>query len=187
MNFIHQYHNVLPKDTLKALELIIDTNVQYTARSTVGKKDKQIPLEPFWPDIAESVNRSLLSATLNDYLEKYPYLQMHFNWTSGISILQKTSPYEGYHEWHCESMGWVNNSRAIAWMIYLNDVEEGGETEFLYQQKKFKPIKNTALLWPGSWDHLHRGNPPISGDKYILTGWYHPFFAPSFKLKNEPN
>ena len=71
-------------------------------------------------------------------------------------------------------MGWVNNSRSIAWMIYLNDVEEGGETEFLYQKKRYKPIANTALLWPGSLTHQHRGNPPLSGDKYILTGWYTP-------------
>ena len=57
---------------------------------------------------------------------------------------------------------------------YLNTVEEGGETEFLYQQVKFKPTRNTALLWPGSWTHQHRGNPPVSGNKYILTGWYSP-------------
>ena len=57
-------------------------------------------------------------------------------------------------------------------MIYLNDVEEGGETEWLYQQLKIKPKKNTAVIWPGSFTHLHRGNPPISGTKYILTGWF---------------
>ena len=75
------------------------------------------------------------------------------------------------------------DSRAIAWMIYLNDVEEGGETEFLYQQKRFKPTGNTALLWPGSWTHIHRGNPPLSGDKYILTGWYTPITSmPRFEV-----
>ena len=56
-------------------------------------------------------------------------------------------------------------------MIYLNDVEEGGETEFLYQRKKLKPTKNRAVIWPGSYTHLHRGNPPME-TKYILTGWY---------------
>ena len=81
---------------------------------------------------------------------------------------------EGYHSWHCENASWTNSSKAIAWMIYLNTVEEGGETEFLYQQKKFKPTRNTALLWPGSWTHQHRGNPPMLGNKYILTGWYSP-------------
>ena len=58
--------------------------------------------------------------------------------------------------------------------IYLNVVEEGGETEFLSQKKRYNPVAYTALLWPGSWTHQHRGNPPLSGDKYILTGWYTP-------------
>ena len=61
--------------------------------------------------------------------------------------------------------------RILAAMIYLNDVEEGGETEFLYQKLKVKPRKGTILIWPGSYTHLHRGNPPMS-DKYIATGWW---------------
>ena len=62
----------------------------------------------------------------------------------------------------------------VAWMVYLNDVEEGGETEFLYQSLRIKPKANMAVLWPGSFTHIHRGNPPLSGDKYILTGWFSP-------------
>jgi|TARA_B100001029_G_scaffold163156_1_gene153063 hypothetical protein len=174
MNFIQKYSEVLPDDLLENLLSLIEQNIQYNVRSNTTQQDKQLSLEPFWPDLAAQVNQSLLSATLKDYLERYPYLSRHPEWTSANTLLQKTSPSEGYHEWHCENMGWVNNSRAIAWMIYLNDVEEGGETEFLYQQKRFKPTRNTAILWPGSWDHIHRGNPPLSGDKYILTGWYTP-------------
>ena len=41
----------------------------------------------------------------------------------------------------------------------------------LYQQRKFTPEKGTVLIWPASYTHPHRGNPPIS-DKYIATGWY---------------
>jgi len=59
----------------------------------------------------------------------------------------------------------------MAFMVYLNDIKEGGETEFLYQKCRFKPKRNTLLLWPSGFTHTHRGNPPISGDKYIITGW----------------
>ena len=55
--------------------------------------------------------------------------------------------------------------------VYLNDVTEGGETEFLYQKCRFKPEKNTILIWPAQFTHVHRGNPPLSNDKYIITGW----------------
>ena len=90
--------------------------------------------------------------------------------------IQKTLPTEGYHVWHIEhGKGYGNEPRAFVFTIYLNDVEEGGETEFLYQRERVKPKRNTALLWPGSWTHIHRGNPPLKNDKYILTGWFTPF------------
>jgi hypothetical protein len=56
-------------------------------------------------------------------------------------------------------------------MIYLNDVEEGGETEFLYQKRRVQAKQGRLVMWPAAYTHTHRGNPPLSGDKYALTGW----------------
>ena len=85
--------------------------------------------------------------------------------------VQKTVAGEGYHVFHCENMGRGSRDRVLAWMLYLNDVDEGGETEFLYQHVRFKPKRGDFLVWPGGFTHTHRGNPPISNDKYICTGW----------------
>ena len=64
-----------------------------------------------------------------------------------------------------------SRDRICSFILYLNDLEEGGETEFLYQSKRIKPIKNRLIIWPASYTHVHRGNPPLSGTKYIITGW----------------
>ena len=56
-------------------------------------------------------------------------------------------------------------------MFYLNDVQEGGETEFYYQDLSIKPRKGTMVIAPAYFTHTHRGNVPISNDKYILTSW----------------
>jgi hypothetical protein len=64
-----------------------------------------------------------------------------------------------------------NRNRVFAFTLYLNDVTEGGETEFLYQKCRIKPVQNRFVLWPAAITHIHRGNPPLSNDKYILTGW----------------
>ena len=101
----------------------------------------------------------------------FPYLKS-YDWSSGVMLLQKTEPLQGYHTFHSENLAWHGHNRTLAWMLYLNDIEEGGETEFLYQQLKIKPKRNTFVIWSGSFTHLHRGNPPISGTKYILTGWF---------------
>ncbi len=86
--------------------------------------------------------------------------------------IQKTLPTEGYHVWHIEHGKQFDNSRrAFVFSIYLNDVEEGGETEFLHYSKRVKPKKGRIVIWPAAFPYLHRGNPPLSGEKYILTSW----------------
>ena len=86
--------------------------------------------------------------------------------------IQKTLPTEGYHIWHLEYGGQIDNSkRAFVFSIYLNDVEEGGETEFLHFSKRVKPKTGRIVIWPAGFPYLHRGNPPLSGEKYILTSW----------------
>jgi hypothetical protein len=85
--------------------------------------------------------------------------------------IQKTKVGGGYHTWHYESNNRKSCHRLLVWMVYLNDVDDGGETEFLYQHKRIKPEAGTLVIWPAAFTHTHRGNPPLSNEKYIITGW----------------
>lgn len=85
--------------------------------------------------------------------------------------IQKTLPGGGYHIWHCEVNDFDTARRIGTYILYLNDVPEGGETEFLYLSQRIKPEKGTLLLFPAGYAHTHRGNPPLTGAKYIMTGW----------------
>lgn len=85
--------------------------------------------------------------------------------------LQKTLTGGGYHKWHCEQDSRQHSNRVLAFMLYLNTVEEGGETEFLYQKRRVKAEAGRLVIWPSSFTHTHRGNPPLSDSKYIITGW----------------
>tara|TARA_R110000787_G_scaffold273272_2_gene380934 strand:+ start:302 stop:907 length:606 start_codon:yes stop_codon:yes gene_type:complete len=86
--------------------------------------------------------------------------------------IQKTLPTQGYHVWHLEHGCGMNNSqRALVFTIYLNDVEEGGETEFLHQSIRAKPVKGRCVIWPAAFPYVHRGNSPLKGEKYIMTSW----------------
>lgn len=85
--------------------------------------------------------------------------------------IQKTKVGGGYHVWHCESGSRGLAGRILVYNLYLNTVDEGGETEFLYYPKRVKAETGRFLLFPAGFTHTHRGNPPISNDKYIITGW----------------
>jgi hypothetical protein len=108
----------------------------------------------------------------DEYTKKYGILQNinSHQFYNNVKI-QKTIPTGGYHQWHCEHDGRVQGSRLLLVIGYLNDVEEGGETEFLYQSRRIPAKKGTIMICPSGFTHTHRGNPPLSGDKYIINGW----------------
>ena len=173
-NFIRIYENVLSDEMLTDLVQMANQTVNWSSRSDKFRSDAQIALDPFWPSLVIEANKQLTKKALTHYIKDFPFLSEDVGeyWCSGAMNLQKTEPLEGYHSFHCENTTFSNRFRILACMIYLNDVEEGGETEWLYQQLKVKPKANTTVIWPSGFTHLHRGNPPISETKYILTGWF---------------
>jgi len=81
----------------------------------------------------------------------------------------------GYHHWHsevypqdasCESL-----HRVLLFQFYLNDVADGGETEFFYQRRKVAARAGRLIIAPAGFTHTHKGHVPRSGDKFIATSW----------------
>lgn len=62
-------------------------------------------------------------------------------------------------------------TRQLATVLYLNDVEEGGETEFVEYGIKVKPKAGTMAIFPPFWFHPHIGHMPVSGDKFIVNNF----------------
>jgi prolyl 4-hydroxylase len=59
--------------------------------------------------------------------------------------------------------------RYLVFLWYLNDVAEGGETEFCDLGLKFSARAGRLLVFPPYWMYQHAGLPPISNDKYIVS------------------
>jgi len=115
-----------------------------------------------------------LNKVCKNYKNKFKFCDVQQNKWSWIgSKIQKYEPDEGYHVWHCENEGYeISISRHLVFMTYLNDVTDGGETGFFYQNLKVKPQKGLTLIWPAIWTHTHKGYPSPTEEKYIVTGWY---------------
>jgi hypothetical protein len=187
-NFIGIYDNYITEDECKkAIKLFESQNklnktLNRTHGENVGlleKQDRQY--------FATGENIDVWWEELKSLMVNYEIAWLHYAKNTGGADayglnsnnfkltnlkIQKTLPTEGYHIWHVEhGRGYHNEPRAFVFSIYLNNIEKGGETEFLNQSCRVKPKTGRIVIWPAGFPYVHRGNSPLSGEKYILTSW----------------
>jgi prolyl 4-hydroxylase len=78
-----------------------------------------------------------------------------------------------------ETEGPRGGQRSWTAMIFLNEPEEGGTTEFPTLGMGVRPQTGMMLIWnntnaDGTLNHktLHTGTPVVKGEKHIITKWY---------------
>ena len=81
--------------------------------------------------------------------------------------LERIEPSGGF-TWHMDSRHLEGDRRFLTALLYLNDVGEGGETEFL-SGYRIRPVSGRILFIPPYWTHLHRGCAPHKERKYTLS------------------
>ena len=142
------------------------------------KKSTDISISPF--DL-ENENFNVVSRYIEqlklcylDYLEQWEFLKSTFpRFHIGPFNLRRYDEGGHFQELHAERTSLNSLHRVLAWMTYLNDVPEEGETEFPMFGLKIKPEKGKTLIWPAEWTHAHLGSVVKNGKKYIITGWMH--------------
>lgn len=115
-----------------------------------------------------------LFACHQDYLEQWPFLKNVLPSPELSSFnIQRYEAGGHFLKVHSERTTLATSHRVLAWMTYLNDVEDGGNTHFVHQQLDIQPRKGLTLIWPAEWTHAHQAQILNSGSKYIITGWMH--------------
>ena len=187
--FIGIYENVFPdgycNHLVTEMESLLATGAGYDRQSTEGvtktvKQDEYVFINmkihnpnPFNGEMCQKIFWDGLQHCFDRYCREYDILKdMPLKATT--LKLQKTVPGGGYHVWHCEQGVEDGANRVAVYSLYLNTIEEAGETEFLYQKLRLPAKENTMVIWPAGYTHPHRGN-AVYGDKakYILTGWFY--------------
>lgn len=186
-DFIGVYDGYIPEEACdQAIELFKkykEFNKVFTRFTSEGvtqdkKNDAHLFVDPETiTDEKFSINQIKLLMVNFDVALKNYYAETNIKnyldadiFTNYVKI-QKTLPSQGYHVWHIEHGPNSCQKRVLVYTIYLNTVEEGGETEFLYQSQRVRPVKGRIVIWPAGFPYVHRGNPPLSGEKYIITSW----------------
>ena len=108
---------------------------------------------------------------LDAYCEKYKHFKQKTVISQAFNI-QYYPPNGGYKQWHNERSTQQTHQRSLVFMTYLNDLPDGGGTEFAYYPDfKVNAKKGFSMIWPTDFTHTHRG--VISQhEKYIATGWF---------------
>ena len=121
---------------------------------------------------------------LNKYIQHidpssniYFFDKIFTNVTYNSLLIHKYLKNQGFFYYHNDfSIDPVENNndkfkyRILNYLFYLNDVDEGGETEF-FSNTTVKPTCGKLLFFPSEWFYPHKGCIPISNDKYVIAGW----------------
>jgi len=179
---IKSYHNAFPPEFCNEIIDLGNKNREFLESRQSSKfggdslvyQDLSMGIEDFLPSNLFNHLKSTLENYLYSYSKEFSIIRpmVEHGFYFNDYKFQVTKPTEGFHQWHCENICiFPFNLRFAVWTLYLNDIEEGGETEFLYQSTRVKPTQGTLNIFPAYYTHTHRGNPPLKETKYILTGW----------------
>ena len=181
INFIGIWNlenNELCKDIINFFETNIDLQKDGTTgdgKKTELKKTTDINIHPNNLKEEKFVHiknyiKSLHNCYL-DYQEQWPFLKDKINTVDIPTFnIQRYNPGDHFSHIHTERSSLNSLHRVFAWMTYLNNVDDGGFTNFTHYGLKIKPEKGKTLIWPSEWTHAHTGEVLNKGLKYIITG-----------------
>lgn len=138
----------------------------YAADTKVSWDLEILPNGP-WADLFRRIH-PVIQSCIAHYLSRSPILQSFPLEATGYKI-QMYPRGEGHFRWHADAAGGASADRVVAMVLYLNDVAQGGETEFFHQGLKISPRAGQLVLFPAGWNYMHCGHTPVSGDKYIIS------------------
>ena len=72
---------------------------------------------------------------------------------------------------HVDQCAGPNATRVFGIILYLNTVDEGGETDFKDYKLKVKAEAGKLIIFPCNYLFRHEGTIPLSEDKYIITSF----------------
>jgi hypothetical protein len=158
----------LNKNIKDTLDFIIprDNNIKWNKIDKFLSKELDRNIKKYISNLSKK-----LDTTQENSILKYNVCDTDFLIT-GEFMIQKYIENKGRYIYHNDAtIDYTNKkSRVLTYIFYLNDVDEGGHTEF-YGELKIKPKAGQLVLFPATWTYPHRGMMPKSSDKYIITGW----------------
>ena len=114
---------------------------------------------------AMGIDPALAEPSQGQYYELTQEFKPHTDYFEPYELERNSTPTLGQRTW--------------TFMVYLNDVESGGETAYVNIRLAIPPKQGMAVLWNNlkpdgapNYDTLHHGTPVKAGHKAIITKWF---------------
>ena len=170
---IIKFHNVLTDEECQAL---IDSAKSRLQRSKLANKEvSQIRTSSgmFFEE-----NESPLINEIEKRVASLMHLPIEN--AEGLQVLyyEPVQEFKAHFDYFSDQHPSSQNNRISTLVLYLNDVEEGGETTFPNLGITCTPTKGAAVYFEYFYNNpklneqtLHSGEPVIRGEKWVATQW----------------
>lgn len=178
VNFIREYSSDI---TIKIAKKVIESVNTHTGAKRLSSNLKGVVNEGTIDDEKIiSYFQVNLTPELNKFIEDYfSYTNLldgeSFNFSHfSLMHLKKgfNIPFHYDSEFVYENDG-EDEVRNFAVLLYLNNIEEGGELVFPVQETTVKPIQGKVLIFPTSFMFPHTTIPALNEDRYVLRMNYY--------------
>lgn len=143
-----------------ATSLGIDKNVKDSIDVKFYNHSSHKTILNFFKTLGENLQKYL-----NEFQIEHPFI------TDNANLIQYYPKNGGFKIFHYESSDLATINRKLVYMLYLNNISDGG-TEFKYQNIVLEAKKGNLVIWPAEFTHTHRGVVSKTKEKYIATGWF---------------
>lgn len=158
----------------------VSGEMTFTKRS----KDLGLNKSPFakagldWDEEYQQIENAIFEsfhAAVAFYQDIYPHTRIWENVTDTGYQIQRYDRFEGFYREHVDSFPSANpemGCRVLAGIVYLNDVVNGGVTNFPMHGAVIQPFAGRIVLFPATFTHPHEATTPLSTDKWIVTTFF---------------
>lgn len=178
-NFIHVYDNVLDSSTCEFLIELFESNTEEQERVEQNKIPNftqfNLTKNSELSDKVKNTHNFLISKVFEYKKKYYEFVDSRCFPESHafeqFRIKKYSNDGNDMFDTHVDVTDYESSRRFLSFIWYLNDVDEGGETVF--SDFEIRPKTGRMVVFPPLWMFPHKGNAPISKEKYIMSTYLH--------------
>lgn len=177
--YIIEFKNSIPEILCEQIIYLFEKEEKFSGMTIRGLQKNILDSDDFiipkktenWDKIETFLHKEL-SAKIVNYLDSINKYSSNYHGNSKFFtenfLIRKYNKNNGKYTFHVDEH--PNKNRILTFIWYLNNIENGGETEF-HNNIKINPEQGKLLIFPSSWIYPHTSKVPISDDKYAIIGW----------------